>query len=167
MAVSRLLAGNYREVWREDTASGFDGGTTVAVTTGIRLGAGDLGRVRAVLYLESIAGAPQVTDLGFTVVGGVLVVNFRNDAVGGNWAAWRLDVEMIHSVQQANSTYTGFFVAVSAAGVGTSVLVCTAPTRPVAPTLGMLCFLTDVGPNGTLVTWNGAAWVDGNSAVVP
>jgi hypothetical protein len=110
----------YREVWQEASAANFDGGATIVVTTGIKVpSAGELSKVRAVLYLKNVTGNPEPTLVAFTLsAGNFLTIQFQNAAVAGNQAAWDLDVQFLHSITQAvDTTYGGFFATVSGVNI--------------------------------------------------
>lgn len=100
MAATRILDGNYREVWRETVGADFDGGDVVVVQTKIRVPAGQIGRVRAELRLDTEVGLPVVPDPVLSVVNGLLVVTVQNTAGAGNQATWTLDVWFVVSDQQ-------------------------------------------------------------------
>jgi hypothetical protein len=97
MALTRLTAGNAREIWQETTP--LNGGASVTITTGIHTNAAVLSRTAGILELEAVAGMPTITAQP-TIVGGKLAVTITNTAFPGNAAAWKLDIWRNHSLNQ-------------------------------------------------------------------
>jgi hypothetical protein len=99
MAATRIVSGKLREVWRE--AAPQIGGAPQVVTTGIRISQGQLSRVKALLTIDAITGAPAVGATASVSAGGYLVVTVANPTLFSS-ILWTLDVELTHSQQQAS-----------------------------------------------------------------
>jgi hypothetical protein len=94
---TRLVAGAFREVWREIVP--LDGGASQLVTTNIACDTSGLPKIDARLVLDSVNGGPQLTaTLG--IANKRLTITIANTAPAGNLATWTLDVTLNHSAQQ-------------------------------------------------------------------
>jgi hypothetical protein len=103
MVAARTLNGHYRELWNEPDP--HVGGPLVRViTTTIRVKrpTTDGSRVRAALYLYNLVGAPQISGVVSISATGFVVVTVTNAATAADSALYTLEVELIHSIQQAN-----------------------------------------------------------------
>jgi hypothetical protein len=116
------------------------------------------------------------------LVNGLLRVTITNTAVAGQLVnGYTLDVQLIHSIDQANDTTAGgriYFVVPAGmlhgdthsetGGDPVRLHSCTLATRPVLGVgdRGAVVWVTDGGMHGLAITWSGTAWVDGTGAVV-
>ncbi len=115
MAATRVLSGVAREVWNE--AAYQVGGAVQPVTTGIRVTkASDVSRVRVLVQLTHVIGAPVITAAVTIGAGNLLVLTVANTAGGGatNEARWRADIQLLHTIQQKNDGTAGAEVIVLA-----------------------------------------------------
>jgi hypothetical protein len=105
MAATRLIRGIQREIWQELVAQ-TPGDGAVAITTNIRIGAGQLCRVQGLFTCDVPTGSPTWTVVPSRSAAGFLVVTVTNTAAGGNNGTWTLDVRLVQSISQANQGAT-------------------------------------------------------------
>jgi hypothetical protein len=97
MAAHKLIAGVQREIWQE--AAPQAGGPPQVVPTGIRASDPNRSRIRGLLTVTSIVGVPAISAT-LIIVDGFFHVQVFN-ANGGTSFTWMLDIERVHSLQQA------------------------------------------------------------------
>jgi hypothetical protein len=102
MAATRLTSGVQREIWQE--VDGQIGGPPQVVQTGIRVSAGLLPRIRAMLVITGNTGALGVTATLSVSSTGYLAVTIAN-GFGGTTITWLLDVALTQSQDQANDPH--------------------------------------------------------------
>jgi hypothetical protein len=97
MAATRLVSGVQREIWQEAVPQA--GGPPQVVPTGIRASDPNRSRIRGLLTVTSIVGVPAISAT-LIIVDGFFHVRVFN-ANGGTSFTWMLDIERVHSLQQA------------------------------------------------------------------
>jgi hypothetical protein len=104
--LQRITSGVYREVWTDTTP--LDGGSSVTVTTNIRVDPGALSQVFGVLALRSLIGTPKISYVAGSLNGrlAITIVN-SGDPGPGNSSLWQLDVWRNHSISQGRDENGG------------------------------------------------------------
>jgi hypothetical protein len=121
MAITPLVQGVQREIWREFALQG--GGVAQDVHTGIRISAPKLACVQGLLTIDTPTGNPvfaAVPYVGTGIYEGLLQVQVTNLAGGGgaNSGMWTLDVRLVQSPSQANRGNTGYILTAQGASSG-------------------------------------------------
>lgn len=118
MATTRVVSGQLREIWCRDDAQGD---VSVTITTGIRVPRSSvlLSRVRGFLVVLTSTGTPIVTATCASNAAGYLQVTITNSAPGTTFT-WQLDIEWVHSVQQAKDVGAGGIVSVVNGVIGSA-----------------------------------------------
>ncbi len=103
MAATRINSGVAREVWLENVFQ--IGGAAQTFVTGIRVKrASDVSRLRGILFVTTTVGAPLMAVAVAINANNFIAVTVTNAAGGGaaNEARWVLDIQLLHTLEQAN-----------------------------------------------------------------
>jgi hypothetical protein len=115
MAAQPIVQGVLREVWRD---AGQAGGPPQLVTTGIKASLTTLSRVRGLLTIDSMSGGTPAAVSAVVSLNAVghIIVTVGNTTVGST-IAWTLDIELVHSSQQANDFDGSSIIQIASGGL--------------------------------------------------